>query len=214
MNDREVHSAAIGTHGLILSVLIHAHYPIFSFDRFREILHVTPWIVKMYFDGNTCAGMRFINPLADKKNTKVIGVRTYETGTLSGYRFVVIFAKHKGKWVYCRAKTRAGFETAGGHIEEGETPVMAAKRELFEETGARDFTIRPLFDYAVDKEDEYSNGQVFYADISAFSPLPDYEMAEVCLLDGIPSVMRFEDILPHLYEKVSEALSSKKPFLR
>ena len=39
------------------------------------------------------------------------------------------------------------WEIPGGHIEPGESPEEAARRELFEETGAAEFTIRPIFDY-------------------------------------------------------------------
>ena len=90
-------------------------------------------------------------------------IRTADLGVLQAYRFVVIFARYQDKWLYCRAKERNVFETAGGHIEPGETPLGAAKRELFEETGAARFEITPAFDYSVHFPTASSNGQVFLA---------------------------------------------------
>ena len=131
-------------------------------------------------------------------------VRVYPLGDLSGYRYTVIFARYKGKWLYCRAKARDTFETPGGHIEKGETILEAAKRELYEETGATKFSIKPVFDYAGYREDEFANGQVFLAEIHELGDMPAFEMAEVILLDTIPQKMRFPQILPVLFEKVKD----------
>ena len=132
-------------------------------------------------------------------DTRVFPLNDLGSGS---YRYVVIFARYADKWLYCRAKNRDTFETAGGHIEKGETPLEAAKRELYEETGASGFDIRGVFDYSVHRPDSYSNGQVFLADVHGLDRLPDFEMAEVKLFDTIPDKMRFPLILPVLFEKV------------
>lgn len=142
--------------------------------------------------------------IAERGFTKV---DTYPLGYAKDYRFVVIFVRMNGKWLYARAKTRTVWETAGGHIEEGETPSDAAKRELWEETGAVDFEIRPMFDYCVHVPDEFAYGQVFLADVTKLGPLPEeFEMAEVELYDTYPDAMRFPAILPVLYRKINEML--------
>ena len=65
----------------------------------------------------------------------------FAPGSLARYKYVVMFAQYQGKWLFCRHKQRTTIETAGGHIEPGETPLQAAKRELWEETGAEKFSI-------------------------------------------------------------------------
>lgn len=126
-------------------------------------------------------------------------------GGLDDYRFTVIFAKYGDKWVFPRHRKRQTFETAGGHIEPGETPLDCAKRELWEETGAKEFTIRPVFDYWAADEIGDSNGAVFYAEISEFGQLPtDFEMREVGLFDGLPEELTYPYITPVLFKALTE----------
>jgi len=133
-------------------------------------------------------------------------VRIYPLDELGGYRFVVIFVRYQDKWLYCRAKERDTFETAGGRIEKNETTLEAAKRELFEETGVVKFDIFPAFDYSVHTPTDFSNGQVFIAQVHELGDIPGFEMAEVKLFDTIPDKMRFPQILPVLFEKVRDML--------
>lgn len=56
--------------------------------------------------------------------------------TRQPYRFVVILSFCGGQLVLSRHKQRITYETQGGHIEPGETPEQAARRELWEESGA------------------------------------------------------------------------------
>ena len=84
----------------------------------------------------------------------------------------------------------------------------AARRELFEETGAADFTLRPLFDYAVRRAYGWANGRVYLANVQSFGPLPPFEMAEIREMDAIPQTMRFPQILPALYDAVCRQVES------
>ena len=55
----------------------------------------------------------------------------------------------------------------GGHVETGETPEAAARRELFEESGAVSFSLEPFCDYWAGDEKGGSNGAAFLARIIA-----------------------------------------------
>lgn len=56
--------------------------------------------------------------------------------TFPALKYVVIFSRYQGQWLFSRRRQRTTWETQGGHIEEGETPAAAARRELYEESGA------------------------------------------------------------------------------
>jgi 8-oxo-dGTP diphosphatase len=143
------------------------------------------------------AGRFYVKPNAPWR------VTTYPLGELKTYRFTVIFAQYGitgSGWLYARHKNRDTWETAGGHIEEGETPLDCAKRELREETGAEKFHIHPAFDYAVQTLTGFSYGQVFYANIETLGDLPpESEMREVSVFPTVPDAMTYPQILPVVY---------------
>ncbi len=70
------------------------------------------------------------------KGERYMTVRFYEEAEDNLLKFAVIIARTEGKYVFCKHKSRETLEVPGGHREEGETILAAAKRELYEETGA------------------------------------------------------------------------------
>ena len=106
--------------------------------------------------------------------------------------FVDIVAKYDSQWVLCKKKGRDTWECPGGHIDNGETPLQAAKRELWEETGATIFNIEPIGYYSAKGSDgviesiEEVFGQIYYADIKEFEKLPDFEMEKIELFEVLP----------------------------
>ena len=79
--------------------------------------------------------------------------KTYPLGSFERYKYVVIMSRMDGGFLLSRHKQRTTWEFQGGHIEPGETPMQAARRELFEESGAAAFDIAPLCDYWAGSED-------------------------------------------------------------
>ena len=127
---------------------------------------------------------------------------TCALNSLKTYKYVVIFARHNGKWVFCKHKERTTWETAGGHIEKGESPLDAAKRELYEESGAEDFIITPACDYWAADETSQANGVVFYANINRFGSMPDSEMERAELFDNLPINLTYPGITPILFDYI------------
>ena len=127
--------------------------------------------------------------------------KVFEIGTLPHYKYVVVLSTYHGKLLFSRHRERTTWETQGGHIEPGETPVEASRRELYEQSGATDFTLTPLCDYWARDEETgtEANGMVFTADIRTLGALPESEMAEVKTFDALPENLTYPGITPKLY---------------
>lgn len=131
--------------------------------------------------------------------------KTYAIGELGHYKYVVVLSFYQGKIVLSRHKDRTTWETQGGHIEAGETPMEAARRELYEESGATQFEIELLCDYwAGDPEtNRGAAGRVFVAHIHEFEAIPKQsEMDEIKLFDTLPKDLTYGAITPVLFDKV------------
>ena len=126
--------------------------------------------------------------------------QTYETGTLKEYKYVVILSEYQGKILLSQHKNRTTWETQGGHIEPGETPMEAARRELYEESGALEYEIAPLCDYWAGDPEDWANGMVFRAVISRLGPLPESEMARVQTFGSLPENVTYPAITPVLFD--------------
>lgn len=139
-------------------------------------------------------------------------VNFYETADDTLLKFAVIVSKSNGKWVFCKHKERDTYEVPGGHRENGETILEAAKRELFEETGAIAFDIKPVCVYSVtgktrvNETGEESFGMLYYAEISAFEKELHSEMEQVLLLDELPGKWTYPQIQPLLIAEVQRRL--------
>ena len=126
-------------------------------------------------------------------------------------KFAVISAKYDGKWVFVRDKERTTLEITGGHREDGETVLESAHRELYEETGAVDYTLDEVCTYRVTIDGVASYGTLFFADVKEFVDIPkEFETAERIYLDTLPTNLTYPQIQPYLHIYAEEWLSEKR----
>lgn len=133
-------------------------------------------------------------------------VKFYDEVKDSLLKFVVIISKHNKKWVFCKHKQRETLEIPGGHRENGEKIDETAKRELYEETGAIDFIIKPICVYSVVSEDNFNAqetfGMLFFADIMTFDNELHSEIEKIYLLEELPSEWTYPLIQPKLIDEI------------
>lgn len=137
----------------------------------------------------------------------MITVKFYESIDDELIKFAVIIAKYNGKWVFCKHRERSTLEIPGGHRESGETATETAKRELYEETGALDYTLKPICIYSVSSSDKPGNetfGQLFYADITEFEPELHSEIEKIIISDSLTDNWTYPEIQPKLIEEAEK----------
>lgn len=125
-------------------------------------------------------------------------------------KFAVTISKSNGKWVFCKHKERNTYEVPGGHRENGESILDAAKRELKEETGAIDFTIKPVCAYSVkgktrvnENADAETFRMLFIADIYSFEEIRS-EIEKIILTDELIDNWTYPLIQPKLIQEAQK----------
>lgn len=135
-------------------------------------------------------------------------VKFYEEVDERLLKFAVIIARIGGKYVFCKHKQRDTWEVPGGHREPGEKILETAERELYEETGAVDFDIKPICVYSVIAEDNFDGketfGMLYYADIRAFEKELHSEIEKIVITDKMPDVWTYPEIQPKLFKESKE----------
>ena len=135
---------------------------------------------------------------------EMLQVHFYESVNDDLLKFAVIVSKYNGKWVFCKHKERSTYECPGGHREENETIFDAAKRELWEETGAVNYHLEPICVYSVERDGQETFGMLYFADIIEFGELPPLEIEKVEFFDELPQNWTYPLIQPFLVKQVEK----------
>lgn len=132
----------------------------------------------------------------------MIKVQFYETVEDHLLKFAVIISKYQGQWVFCKHRERDTWEIPGGRREEGESIEETAKRELYEETGAVDFTLSPVCVYSVTRLHEVESfGMLYVSEIVALEPELHNEIEKISFMDALPQSWTYPEIQPKLMEE-------------
>ena len=137
----------------------------------------------------------------------MVEVRFYDKEKVNDalLKFAVIIARSNGKWVFCKHKDRSTYEIPGGHREPGEAIIETARRELYEETGALDFSLTPVCVYSVTAPDNFDGqetfGMLYYADIRRFEEELHSEIEKIVLTDELIGSWTYPLIQPKMIEE-------------
>ncbi len=145
--------------------------------------------------------------MEESKQIPPLECAVYPLGTCGAYKYVVVCAflvsDGSPRLILSRHRRRHTWETQGGHIEPGETPLMAARRELYEESGITDADIVPVCDYKGSRGERFAYGVVFAAHVRTLGVLPASEMAEVRVFDEMPAAasLTYPLVTPRLFRE-------------
>ncbi len=137
----------------------------------------------------------------------MLQVKFYEEVEDSLLKFAVIIAKYEDKFIYCKHRDRETLEVPGGHREPGEDILETAKRELFEESGAIKYDIKPICVYSVTAPDNFDGqetfGMLYYAKVKSFEVELHSEIEQRILMKGFPENWTYPEIQPKLIEEAT-----------
>ena len=127
--------------------------------------------------------------------------RVYDKNTLKNIKYVALCSLYNDKLLLSRHKQADSWETQSGSIEEGETPLQAAGRVLYEESGVTDAELLYACDCMEYTSEGHVNCAVFVAIANELGNLPEGKIAEVGLFDLLPDNLTYPFVTPSIVKK-------------
>lgn len=120
-------------------------------------------------------------------------------------KHVLVIAKYNGKWLLTKHKER-GLEFPGGKVENGESLLEAAKREVYEETGGTVEGLQWFAEYVVQSEPPFCK-TVYTAKVLAIKKIELMETEGAVLVnelkpDSTYSFLMKDDGMKEIMERV------------
>lgn len=131
--------------------------------------------------------------------TKICEIGTIDDKKLE---FAVICSVYRNQWIFVKHKERNTWEMPGGHRDQNEDIHRTAERELYEETGAYKFTLKPLFDYSVKAGEVIRSGRMFLSEVEALGELPNFEIEKIGSFHGFPKDLTYPQIYKKLFNEI------------
>lgn len=138
----------------------------------------------------------------------MIQVKFYDKVDDELLKYAVIVTRSQGKWVFCKHRARDTYEVPGGHREIGESIEEAARRELYEETGAIEYELSPVCVYSVVSSnkagvpEEESFGMLYEADVYKFEEELHSEIEKIIIMEEFPEKWTYPEIQPKLIREM------------
>ncbi|GIN60037.1 putative 8-oxo-dGTP diphosphatase YtkD [Robertmurraya siralis] len=108
-------------------------------------------------------------------------------------RHVLVICEYQNEWLLTKHPVR-GLEFPGGKVEPGESIEEAAKREVYEETGAKLESLQLIGEYEIENDTETFVKAIFYGKISHLEKRPHFHETEgPALINGNILEERFND---------------------
>src|SRR5699024_8642768 len=109
-------------------------------------------------------------------------------------KHVFVVCKYQHKWLLTKHSDR-GLEFPGGKVEDGETPDMAAKREVMEETGGAVEKLSYVGQYKVCGKSETIIKNIYMAEINALVKQNTYfETDGPVLKESLPANIKHDPL--------------------
>lgn len=131
-----------------------------------------------------------------------MNIQFYDINDSNKPNVVVIYAKYNDRIVMCKHEKRETWEIPGGHIEKDESAELAAKRELYEETGAIEFNLMPVCKYSFEMDGNNIFSIMYKAEINKMVNLPNFEIKQVNFFEKIPDNVTYPEIYAEILKKV------------